>query len=81
MKKSLLHGMMTLAAVALTAFGAQAHTITVDDAITNGTVTVDKTSADKDATVTITITPAEGYELNELKVCDNDQITIGIGGG
>jgi len=46
--------------------------------ITNGTVVVDKTKAGVDETVTITITPAEGYELSTLKVVDaaNKELTL-----
>ena len=38
--------------------------ITVDDAIENGNVTVDKTTAVEGETVTITATPAQGYEVD-----------------
>ena len=38
----------------------------------NGTVTVSSKSAAKGATVTITVTPAEGYQLDKLTVADKD---------
>ena len=38
----------------------------------NGEVTVDKTTADTGETVTITVTPANGYELNTLSVHRTD---------
>ncbi len=45
-------------------------TVKVMDGITNGTVTVDKSSAAKGETVTITVTPSDGYyfEKNNLEV-------------
>ncbi|MCR4580158.1 MAG: InlB B-repeat-containing protein [Treponema sp.] len=53
------------------------YTVTVASA-TNGSVTVDKTSAASGATVTITITPSDGYELDSLSVtgADNSDITV-----
>ena len=50
------------------------YNVTVDNAIVNGTVTADKASAEKDETVTLTVTPAEGYELDKLTV-DGKEIT------
>ena len=44
------------------------YAITVSKEIENGTVTVDKPYAAKDAEVTLTITPAEGYELDAVSV-------------
>ncbi len=38
----------------------------------NGTVTVSSKSAAKDATVTITVAPASGYQLDKLTVVDKD---------
>ena len=38
----------------------------------NGTVTVSSKSAAKDATVTITVAPASGYQLDKLTVADKD---------
>ena len=38
----------------------------------NGTVTVSSKSAAKDATVTITVSPASGYQLDKLTVVDKD---------
>lgn len=40
------------------------HTITIDPAIENGSVTPDKTEAEADEKVTLTVTPDEGYELD-----------------
>jgi hypothetical protein len=44
------------------------YAITVSKEIANGTVTVDKPYAAKDAEVTLTVTPAEGYELDAVSV-------------
>ena len=48
-------------------FKAIDYTVTVDDT-TNGTVSSDKNTANVGETVTLTVTPNTGYELNELKV-------------
>ena len=48
--------------------------ITVN-AATNGAVTSDKTTAAAGETVTLTVTPASGYELNTLKV-NNGDVTV-----
>lgn len=40
--------------------------------ITNGTVTIDKTKAIVGESVTITLTPNKGYELNTVKVVDEN---------
>ena len=45
-----------------------AYTVTVDSAITNGTVAADKASAAEGDTVTLTVTPAEGYEIDTVAV-------------
>lgn len=39
---------------------------------TNGKLTADKSSAIKGATVTLTVTPDQGYELSRLTVTDKD---------
>lgn len=44
----------------------------------NGTVTADKTEAAAGKTVTLTITPATGYELGTLSVKDADSNTITV---
>lgn len=56
----------------------EAHSVTVDDGITNGTVTTDVQEAAFGDTVTITVTPDEGYELESLTVLDaeNNEITV-----
>lgn len=43
-----------------------AHSITIDDAIENGTVTSNKASANSGDQVTLTVTPVAGYELTAL---------------
>lgn len=53
--------------VTLTIKSPVKHTVNVT-APTNGTVTPDKTSAAKDEKVTLTVTPATGYELDTLTV-------------
>ncbi|MBP3517013.1 MAG: hypothetical protein J6K31_01105 [Parabacteroides sp.] len=42
------------------------HAITIDASITNGSVTADKTEATEGETVTLTVTPANGYERESL---------------
>ena len=44
--------------------------VTVDKKTENGKITIDKDSASKGSTVTITVTPDEGYEIDEIKVTD-----------
>ena len=44
--------------------------VTVDKKTENGKITIDKDSASKGSTVTITVTPDEGYEVDEIKVTD-----------
>ncbi len=46
------------------------YSVNVSDTIENGSVTVDKTSAKKGETVTITAVPADNYELETLEVQD-----------
>ena len=49
------------------------YTVTIDEDIVNGTVTADKAEAAEGSTVTLTVTPDEGYELKEiLVIADND---------
>ncbi|MBQ4075444.1 MAG: leucine-rich repeat protein [Clostridia bacterium] len=53
------------------------YTVTIDSAITGGTVTADKNEAAADETVTLTVTPASGYELDTLTVKqDESDVTI-----
>ena len=62
---------MPAAAVTVTATFKQAettYTITVPDSFENGSVTTDKTSATAGTTITLTVTPDSGYELDELTV-------------
>ena len=44
--------------------------VTVDSKAENGKITIDKDSASKGSTVTITVTPDEGYEIDKIKVTD-----------
>ncbi len=44
--------------------------VTVDSKTENGTIKIDKDTASKGSTVTITVTPDEGYEVDEIKVTD-----------
>ena len=46
--------------------GKTAYDVTVSDAITNGTVTADKTEATVGDTVTLTVTPNSGYEIDTV---------------
>ncbi len=52
-------------------FKAIDYTITIEPA-ENGTVTADKTTANMGESVTLTITPNEGYELDQLTVMDGE---------
>ena len=57
------------------ATGTGEHNITIK--ATNGTVTANPTSAVEGATVTLTITPKEGYKLKEIKATNgNDEVTL-----
>ncbi len=47
-------------------------------ATTNGTVTADQTSAVEGATVTLTVTPDEGYQLASLTVTDANDNTVTV---
>lgn len=42
--------------------------VNIDSAITNGTLTADKTTAEEGETVTFTLTPESGYGVKEVKV-------------
>lgn len=46
------------------------YSVTIVSPITNGSVTADKATAAEGETVTLTVTPDEGYELDELIVKD-----------
>ena len=52
--------------------------VKIADAITNGTVTANPTSAEEGATITLTITPADGYVLNNLSVTDESSNSISV---
>ncbi|MBP5358052.1 MAG: SUMF1/EgtB/PvdO family nonheme iron enzyme, partial [Treponema sp.] len=52
------------------------YTVTVATGITHGTVSADKTTAQKDEVVTITIAPSNGYVLESLSVKDVDNNDI-----
>lgn len=57
--------------------GTTSYGITVSTA-ENGTVKSSNSSAAKDATVTITVTPNEGYVLDTLTVTDKDNNTVAL---
>ncbi len=48
------------------------YTVIIDNEITNGTVTANMTTASEGDTVTLTVTPGEGYELDMLTVKGTD---------
>ncbi len=66
---------------------SQPHTVTVSGDIEHGTVTSDKASAAEGDTVTLTVTPEDGYALDTLTVTqgetavtvENDQFTMPAG--
>ncbi|WP_294431882.1 InlB B-repeat-containing protein [uncultured Treponema sp.] len=53
------------------------YTVSIASGIEHGTVMADKTSAEKDATVTLTLSASDGYEFGTLSVTDasNAEIT------
>ncbi len=53
------------------------YTITIDDAIENGTVTASRESANANDPVTVTVTPEPGYELSTLTV-DGTDVTSSV---
>lgn len=57
---------------------SKTYAITVDAAIVNGTVKVSPTKAAKGAKVTVTVTPDEGYELDELSVTGTDGTVVSV---
>lgn len=54
------------------------YNVTIADGITNGTVTANPTSAEEGATITLTVTPADGYVLNNLSVTDESSNSISV---
>lgn len=52
------------------------YSVTVAENIENGTVTVDKTSAEVGETVTLTVSPADGYQLSALTVTYGTSNTV-----
>lgn len=52
------------------------YTITISDSIQHGTVASDVEKAKAGDTVTLTVTPAEGYELDSITVTDNKGASI-----
>ena len=58
---------------------ARKYAVSVAEGITNGTVTVDKTEAAEGEEVTVTATPADGYELDAITVTgktSNQAVTV-----
>ena len=58
---------------------AMAYSVTVN-AVSNGSVSVDKSSTAAGQTVTITTTPNSGYELNKISVKDASNNTVTLSG-
>lgn len=54
------------------------HIITIDSNITNGAVTADKVIAAQGDTVTLTVTPDAGYQLDTLTVKDAQNNTVQV---
>ena len=50
-------------------------TVTIDETITNGVVSADKLTGNVGDTITLTVTPDEGYELETLKA-NNEVLTV-----
>ena len=55
---------------------ATTYSVTVADSIANGTVTADKASAAENDTVTLTVTPAENYEIDSVSYNDGSDHVI-----
>ena len=58
----------------------QTYSVTVASGIEHGTVTANPTSAEAGATITLTATPASGYELDSYSVTDSDSKSIAVSG-
>ena len=56
--------------------GSSSYNVTVSSGIKHGTITVSPKSASKGTTVTITIKPNKGYELDDLTVTDKNGDTV-----
>lgn len=56
------------------------YAIAIDPAIANGTVTADKTKATEGETVTLTVTPAQGYEQESLSYTTDGGKPVAITG-
>ena len=54
------------------------YNVTIAGDIQNGTVTASPTSAAEGATITLTVTPADGYMLNTLAVADESSNLISV---
>ena len=54
------------------------YNVTIADGITNGTVTANPTSAEEGATIILTVSPADGYMLNNLSVTDESSNPISV---
>ncbi len=54
------------------------YTITIADDIKNGVLTADKTTAAEGETVTLTVAPAEGYEVESVTVTYGDGQTVEV---
>ena len=52
------------------------YTVTIAPEIIHGTVSADKTTAQKDETVTLTVAPSDDYELDSISVKDADNNDI-----
>lgn len=46
------------------------YSVTISEAITNGTITADKAQAIEDETITLTVAPATGYAVSVVKYND-----------
>ena len=57
---------------------AVTYKVTIERGITNGTISVNKTNAAAGETITITVNPDSGYELNTLTVTDSDDNSITV---
>lgn len=65
--KSTGGGVLTITSAVLSKVSTL-YTVTIDENMENGAVEADKTEAEVEETVTLTVTPEDGYELTELLV-------------
>lgn len=72
-----VNGNVALGNITLAKYTAK-YAVNIDETITNGAVTADKTEAPEGATVTLTVEPAEGYVLDVLTVTGESGTAVDV---